>query len=76
MMFNDASDPLLRDVSGLPVLSPDHRRAERVRARCRARLERPAPGKKGALGHAVFAGLCLAYLSAVVLDVLRLRGMF
>ena len=70
------ADPILRNVSRLPVLPPDDRRAERVRARCRARLAQRAPEKKSELGHALFAGFCLAYLSAVVHDVLRLRGMF
>lgn len=75
MMIDDAPDPILRTVSQLPVLIPDQRRAERLRERCRAKLARRAPENEGRLSQALIAALCLVYLSAVVHDVLRLRGM-
>jgi len=36
------SEPLMRLLADLPVASPDRARADRTRARCRARLMRPA----------------------------------
>jgi len=66
------SDHLLRPVSQLTVLTPDERRAERLRARCRARLApRPARAARRPFGPAIFAGLCLLYLSAILHDVLQ-----
>jgi hypothetical protein len=55
------------------VLSPDARRAALVRERCRARMRR-APEPRRMLGPALFGSLCVLYLAALVLDVLRLRG--
>ena len=74
MIGDDASDPVVRRISRLPVLIPDDRRAAQVRARCRARMQR-APQARRVLGQALFTGLCVLYLSALALDVLRLRGM-
>jgi hypothetical protein len=37
-------------------------------------MRRP-PTRKHLLGRVVFTGLCVLYLSALVLDVLRLRGL-
>ena len=65
-------DPLCRRVSQLTVLTPDERRAERLRARCRAKLAARAPRTRRPFAPAVFAGLCLLYLSAIVRDVLQL----
>lgn len=73
MICDDASDPVLRALSRLPVLSPDERRAARLRARCHARLRR-APEPKRSLGPVLLTGLCVLYLSALVLDVMKLRG--
>jgi hypothetical protein len=70
---DDASDPILRRISRLPVLSPDDRRAAQLRARCRARMRR-TPTPEPILGRVLFAGLCVLYLSALVLDVMRLPG--
>lgn len=68
-------DRILRQVSQLTVLTPDERRAERLRARCRARLA-PRPSRTPRLfGPAAFAGLCLLYLSAIVHDVLVVQGL-
>ena len=61
-------------IRGLVVLTPDERRAERFRERCRSQM-RPAP-EPGVLGPVLFTGLCVSYLLALVLDVLRLRGVF
>jgi len=73
VIADDASDPVLRSLGRLPVLTPDERRAARLRERCRARM-RPAPTPSRVLGPALFTGLCVLYLSALFLDVLRLRG--
>ena len=73
-MTDPASDPLLRDISQLAVLRPDERRAAQLRERCRARMQR-SPEPKPVLGAVLCTGLCVLYLSALVLDVLRLRGL-
>ena len=73
MIVDDASDPVLRDIGRLAVLTPDGHRAARLRERCRAQLRR-RPEPRRALGPVVFTGLCVLYLSALALDVLRLRG--
>jgi len=69
----DDEDPVLRGISELTVLTPDARRAAVLRERCRARLRR-APEPRRTLGPALFGSLCVLYLAALVLDVLRLRG--
>lgn len=66
-------DPILRHVSQLPQLPPDRRRADRVRARCRARLAPSVSKRQRDMAPALFAGLCLLYLSAIVYDVVLLR---
>jgi hypothetical protein len=73
MTVDDASDPVLRNISRLAVLRPDDRRAAQLRERCRNRMRR-APKPEGRLGPVLFTGLCVLYVSAVVLDVLRVRG--
>jgi hypothetical protein len=70
---DDTSELVLRGVSQLPVLTPDQRRSAQVRARCRARMRR-APKPERRLGPVLLTGLCVLYLSALVLDVLRLQG--
>ena len=75
MIVDDASDPVVRGLGRLAVLTPDERRAARLRERCRAQMRRrPTPKPKPVLGPALFTGLCVLYLSALALDVLRLRG--
>ena len=74
MIVDDASDPILRSISRLAVLTPDERRAAQLRERCRAQMRR-APKPVRRLGSVLFTGLCVLYLSAIVLDLLRLRGM-
>ena len=76
MTIHESSDPILRGVSRLPLLTSDEHRAQRLREQCRARLARRAPEPRRGFGPAVVAGICLLYLSAVVHDVLRLRGLF
>ena len=66
-------DPVLRSISRLAVLTPDEERAAALRARCRARLRRTRKPAR-VLGPALLAGLCLLYLSALVLEVLRMPG--
>lgn len=73
MTIDHDTDPILRSVRQLPMLAPDRGRADRLRARCRARLEHRGAVKDRRLGPALIAGLCLLYLSAIVHDVLRLR---
>jgi hypothetical protein len=73
MTVDDAADPVLRDLGELAVLTPDEQRADRLRNRCRAQMRR-APKPEHRLGSLLFTGLCVLYLSAVVLDVLRVRG--
>jgi len=72
-MDDDASDLVLRSISRLAVLTPDERRAAQLRERCRARMRR-APKPERRVGPVLFTGLCVLYLSALVLDVLRLQG--
>lgn len=69
-------DPILRRMSELTVLTSDRRRAERLRARCRAALKQPSPVARRRVGPALLAGLGLVYLSALVHDVLLLRRLF
>lgn len=69
------------NVSTLPALTPDSRRAERVRARCRARLEggRRRSRKLATLVNvgrhvippAFAAALCAAYVVELVSTALR-----
>lgn len=72
-MIDDAVDPVVRQLRQLEMLAPHQRLAEQVRERCRARLRRPPP-RESRLGPALVAGLCVLYLFAIVIDVLRLRG--
>ncbi len=74
MIVDDASDLVPRGISRLAVLTPDERRAALLRERCRAQMRR-APKPVRRLGSVLLTGLCVLYLSAIVLDVLRLRGM-
>jgi hypothetical protein len=69
----DESDPIVRGIRALAVLTPDARRSAVVRARCRAGLRHP-PARQRPVGAALVGSLCVLYLVAIVLDVLRLRG--
>ncbi len=80
------SDPLIRLLSTLPPAEPDPARAERIRARCRARLARPlsgatvsgglAPrGPTAQLWQPLGTILGVAYLTEVIIQALRLYGL-
>jgi hypothetical protein len=73
-MLDRHDDPILSHVSRLPELTPNRARADRLRARCRAKLAPPARRQGRAIEPALLAGFGLLYLSAIVHDVLRLRG--
>lgn len=73
-MTVDDADPVRRRLNGLEVLTSNERRAERLREKCRSQMRR-APTPRRVLGLVLFTGLCVIYLSALVLDVLRLQGM-
>ncbi|MDP2322625.1 MAG: hypothetical protein Q8N51_01165 [Gammaproteobacteria bacterium] len=68
-------DALLRRLSALPVLTSDPQRAERLRARCRTRLAPPTRDNPWRLEPSLLAGFSLLYLSALVIDLLRLRSL-
>jgi hypothetical protein len=76
MMHECHDDPILRHVSRLPALTPSQQRANRVRARCRAKLAPPTPKQGRVMEPALLAGFCLLYLSAIVHDVLQFRASF
>jgi hypothetical protein len=73
VIADDDRDPMLDRIGPLTVLAPDEPRAARLRARCRAKMQRASRPRR-ALGPALFTGLCLLYLWALAVDVLRLRG--
>ena len=79
----DMDDGLLNHLAQLPPLMPDPVRAERVRARCRARVQiggrwaslaLPAAALNKYVAPAVLGGICALYLAAVVVIVIRLRA--
>jgi hypothetical protein len=72
-VIDDADDPVARRLRRLEVLVPDQRRAEQVRQRCRVRLRRP-PASDSRLAPVLVTSLCVLYLCAIAIDVLRLRG--
>jgi len=75
MSHDDFLDLELPSMSRLPVLTPNQDRAKRLRAGCRARLARRKTEPRRRFGLALLAGSCLLYLSAIVHDMLRWRGM-
>jgi hypothetical protein len=79
MIRDDARDPLLKDLRVLPALTPDPARAERVRARCRARLERARPADRAVDGRRlapVLVGcLCGVYIVGLIGLALRVYGL-
>jgi hypothetical protein len=48
MSVQDDADPMLKDLERLQRFSPDPARSARVRARCRAQLERTRPSERAA----------------------------
>lgn len=80
-------EPLIRLLAELPPADPDPARAERTRARCRARLRRQAPrastspvpasrGRTAQLWQPLIAVLGVAYLTEVIIEAVRLYGLF
>jgi len=78
------SDPLTR-LADLPSAEPDPARAERIRARCRARLARQAPrapaprrapgGAAIPLWQPLIVVLGVGYMAEVILEALRVYGL-
>jgi hypothetical protein len=64
-------DPLIRALATLPDLAPDEARAARVRARCRARLERPPRQLSVPLEPATVGAVCAVYAWQIVRAVIR-----
>ena len=80
MSSHDTDDRLLLDLGRLRLHQPDPVQAERIRARCAATLtrrqssrRRPAYETRLPLQSTVVAGLCLAYVVGMILDVLQLH---
>ena len=79
-------EPLIRLLAELPPAESEPTRAERTRARCRARLRRqaprastsPVPGSRGRtaqLWQPLIALLGVAYHTEVVVQTIRFYGM-
>jgi len=78
------SDPLIQRLSALPMAAPTPARANRIRMRCRARLLKQAPPeprvfaprpRTAHIWQPVIAMLGAAYLTAVVVQALRVYGL-
>jgi hypothetical protein len=80
------SEPLTRLLAELPPAEPDAGRAERIRMRCRARLERQAlrasaspaatrPDLSVRLWQPLITVLAVAYLTEVIVHALRVYGL-
>lgn len=54
-------DPLIQLLAALPPVIPVEGRAERVRARCRAQLDRPPRQIPSSLGPVTVGAVCAAY---------------
>jgi len=83
MIRVDAADPPPKELGLLPPLSPDAARAARVRARCRARLERTRPPERSAtvpdvdrrfLTRVLVGTLCGVYVVDLIRIALRVYG--
>jgi hypothetical protein len=73
------NDSILEALARLPGADSDSQRAERVRARCRARLARSQPAADGArrararqTWERVVLGIGAAYLAGIVQEALHL----
>jgi hypothetical protein len=83
MIRRNPHDPVLQNLGLLRRLSPDPQRAERVRARCRAHLERNQALERAAItglarvivAPLVVGCLCVLYIAGLVGVALRLQGM-
>ena len=82
MIRSDAPDPMLDQLTRLRQLSPDPARAERVRAKCRARLRRTGGSKRTAvaglarsiLAPAVVGFWCVLYIAGLVAIAIHLHS--
>lgn len=74
MIVDDVPDRVVRSIDGLVVLTPDQRRAEQFRERCRCQLRR-ASKPASVLGPVLITSVGMIFLCALVLDLLRLRGL-
>jgi hypothetical protein len=83
MIRDDADDPRLKDLRLLQPLAPDPARAARVRAQCRARLERTRPTERTAtipdldgrlLTRVLVGSLCAVYGVDLIRIALRVYG--
>jgi hypothetical protein len=85
MSFQDdaAAEQILKELELLPRFSPDPARAARVRARCRARLERSRPSERAIMNPegdgrlvtpVLFGCLCGAYVVSLFQLALRVYG--
>ena len=85
MTGSDLHAPGAAIAAGLPRLAPDPQRAERVRARCRARLARSrrhsmrmaaVTGRATQVfAAAVIAAFCVLYVLGLVTTTLRVEGL-
>jgi hypothetical protein len=64
-------DPLMRALGALPEVVPDQTRSERVRTRCRARLERGGERSIPVIEPATVGTVCALYAWQVLRLVLR-----
>lgn len=86
MTSYDTHDASLERLERLQSLAADPRRAERVRARCRARLSRSRQSTtrtaetngfaRRVLAAVVVGGLCILYVASLVTTTLRFQGVF
>jgi len=86
MTDHDAHDLIVENLKRLRPLTPDPARTTRVRAQCLAELARSQRRSErtaliGAFGRQVLApvvvlGLCALYVASLVVNALRVRGVF
>lgn len=86
MSFHEdaGAHPMLKELKLLPRLSPDPARAARVRARCRARLDRSRQSERAVMNPDVngrlvapvlFGCLCWVYVVSLVRLALSVYGL-
>ena len=64
-------DPLMQALATLPAVLPNEARADELRARCRALLERPPRQMPVTLERATVGGVCAMYAWQIVRIVVR-----
>ena len=70
MTPDETHDPIFERLTQLPPLAPDHGRAERVRIRCRARLDRSRQYQRRANAVTGFGRRAVAVIAFVAFCVL------